>query len=273
MRWNRAGVFMAVVAALAAGSVAEAADDERWPPPGVSYHGDPKAPDLSGLWLGTHTGVPGLTPTPGRGSQDGRPQTYLTPWPLPYSPAYQKIYEERVAAAKKGEERGDVTAMCLPFGLPRALIGKRYPSEIVQTPGQVTIYIYGSYPVVVWTDGRAHPKDLAPSYGGHSIGYWVGDTLFVDTVGLEQKTPIDSPLYPHSAKLRVKWSIQPVTKDILHFHVTFHDEDAFTEPVTTTNIWHRKTDQRWEMLDDASCFENNKRIPTTNRTPSGFIKY
>ena len=71
----------------------------------------------------------------------------------------------------------------------------------------------------------------------------------------------------------MKWTLQPVTKDILHVHSTFHDDDAFTEPVTTTNIWQRKTDRRWEQLDDASCFENNKKLPNMGRTPSGFIKY
>jgi hypothetical protein len=31
----------------------------------------------------------------------------------------------------------------------------------------------------------AHPKDLKPTYMGHSIGHWDGNTLVVDTVGLQ----------------------------------------------------------------------------------------
>jgi hypothetical protein len=31
----------------------------------------------------------------------------------------------------------------------------------------------------------SHPSGLAPSYAGHSIGHWDGDTLVVDTVGFE----------------------------------------------------------------------------------------
>ena len=35
-------------------------------------------------------------------------------------------------------------------------------------------------------DGRTHPANLAPSYYGHSIGWWEGDTLVIDTVGFNE---------------------------------------------------------------------------------------
>ena len=253
-----------------ASGVAMAADPPQWPPTGVSYYGDPGAPNISGLWLGTETGIPGEQFGPNRGPADGRPPTFFAPWPLPYTPAYQKIYDERVAAAKKGKQLGDISAKCLPFGMPRALVSKIYPDEIVQTPGEVTLFIYSTFPVVIWTDGRPHPKDLKPSYNGHSIGYWMGDTLFVDTIGINQTTPLDTARDPHGPDLHVKWSIQRVADDILHFHVTLYDADAFTQPVTTTNLWQRKTDPKWQLLDDASCFENNNSQQTPD---TGFIKF
>jgi hypothetical protein len=40
---------------------------------------------------------------------------------------------------------------------------------------------------VIYMDGRPHPKDLAPSYYGHSTGRWEGDTLVVDTVGFNER--------------------------------------------------------------------------------------
>ena len=51
------------------------------------------------------------------------------------------------------------------------------------------------------------------------------------------------------------------------------DEDAFTEPVSTTNIWRRKTDPRWQVLDDGSCFENNKTNVDEQGNTDGFIKF
>ena len=266
---NGAAVLTAL-AALLAGDAARAADAPHWPPAGVSYHGDPGAPDISGLWLGTMTGVPGEQFAPNRGPADGRPPTFFAPWPLPYTPRYQKIYEERLAAAKKGTQLGDTSARCLPFGMPRVLISKVYPDEIVQTPGEVTLLVFGTFPVVIWTDGRPHPANLTPSYNGHSIGRWIGDTLFVDTVGIEAGTALDTARDPHGPALHLKWSIQRVADDILHVHVTLYDPDAFSEPVTAVAIWQRKTDPKWQVLDDQSCFENNN----SDKVPEGgFIKF
>ena len=264
---------VATAAALAAGFVACAASVETWPPPGVSFHGDPSAPDISGLWQGTTTAVPGERFPPGRGPADGRQPTFWAPWPLPYTPAYQKIYDERVEAAKKGRQLGDISAMCLPFGQPRMLISKHYPDEIVQTPGQVTFFMNNTFPVVVWTDGRPHPRDWAPTYNGHSVGYWIGDTLFVDTIGIDGTTPLDARRNPHSGKLHLKWSLQRVAKDTLHLHLTLYDDEAFTEPVVTTNVWRRMTDPKWQVLDDASCFENNENFAHTSPGPPGFRKF
>ena len=263
---------LAAAAALGAGG-GDARAQEHWPPPGVSYQGDPKAPDISGLWLGTVMAPPGGPPANNSGTTaDGRPPLYLSPWPLPYTPAYRKIVEERAAATKAGRALGDNGARCRPFGMPVMLTNKNYPDEIVQTPGAVTIFMFNTFPIVIWTDGRGHPKDLKPSYNGHSVGYWVGDTLFVDTIGINASTPIDGARDPHSDKIHHKWSIERVAPDILHEHITMYDDEAFTEPVTTTNIYTRKTDRKWEMLDDASCFENASAY--SDKTPDpGFIKF
>ncbi|WP_174285037.1 hypothetical protein [Sphingomonas bacterium] len=273
--FDKLGRCLLTLATLLAGgpAIGQAVSEQQWPPPGVSYYGDRNAPDISGLWLGTAMAPPGGAPATNSGATaDGRPPLYLTPWPLPYTPAYKKIVADRTAAAKQGRAIGDIGARCLPFGLPAMLTNKNYPDEIVQTPGEVTIFMYNTFPIVIWTDGRGHPKDLKPSYNGHSVGYWVGDTLFVDTVGINASTPMDGAHDPHSAKLHLKWSIERVAPDVIHTHITFYDDEAFTEPVTTTNIWQRKTTRTWEVLDDASCFENASAF--SDKTPEpGFIKF
>lgn len=272
-RFKRLALFGAAVAAIcAAGSMAQAAEGQ-WPPAGVSYYGDPSVPDISGLWLGTAMAVPGQPPANNSGrTADGRSPLYLTPWPLPYTPEYQKIYDERVAAAKAGKALGDTGARCLPFGLPIMLLNKNYPDEIVQTPGVTTIFMFNTFPIMIWTDGRDHPKDLQPSYNGHSIGHWVGDTLFVDTVGINEHTPIDGMRNPHSGDLHIVWSIKRVAPNRLHTNITLYDGKAFTEPVTTTNIWALMTDPVWQVLDDASCFENASGI-SEKPVEEGFVRF
>lgn len=275
---SRSVLVAALSVYLAAGCLPAKAEGTAGPlssdlVPGVSLYGDTKVPDISGLWLGSVIGVPGkASMTNSGGSQDGRPPTYLAPWPLPYTPAYQKIADERAEGSRKGRTVGDVGARCLPFGLPMMLVNKNFPDEIVETPGVVSIFVWGTFPIMIWTDGRQHPKDLAPSQNGHSIGYWEGSTLHVDTVGINGTTTFAAALLPHSPKLHLEWTLQRVEKDVMHVHITFYDEDAFKEPVVTTNIWHRMTDPRWQVLDDASCFEGAAGVSDKPAAP-GFVKY
>ncbi len=261
-------------AACSPAKVAAAADRQSSElVPGVSLYGDPKVPDISGLWLGSVIGVPGRGAVTNSGtSSDGRPPTYLAPWPLPYTPAYQKMADERAAGVQRGRTVGDGGARCLPFGMPMMMVLKVFPEEVVQTPGVVMMFLWGTFPIAIWTDGRPHPKDLVPNYNGHSIGYWEGDTLHVDTVGINGSTSFAAALYPHSPKLHFSWTMRRVGRDVVHANITFYDEDAFKEPVVTTNIRHRMTDPRWEMLDDASCFEGAAGISDKPAAP-GFTKY
>jgi hypothetical protein len=263
---------LAIVALACASSAARAADETSAPARAVSYYGDPGAPNISGLWLGTEIGEPGVGFAPGRGPADGRPPTYWAPWPLPYTAAYQKINDERVAAAKAGRQLGDTSASCFPFGMPRAISTKVYQDEITQTPGVVTIWVNSTFPIMIWTDGRPHPKDPPLSFNGHSIGYWAGDTLFVDTVGISPLSVIDQMRDPHSAKLHLKWTVQRVSDNTLHVRLTMYDDEAFKEPVTTTNIWRRMSGPEWAVLDDESCFENNKNL-TDSTGAVGFPKF
>ena len=277
MRLNRScwmfGLAALVLTAQTAGAQVQAGETLKWPPLGVSYYGDTGSPDISGLWLGSAMAIPGGPPQTNAGqSSDGRPPAHWAPWPLPYTPEYQKIYEERVAATARGVALGDIGSRCLPVGLPRLLASKVYPDEIVQIPGAVVFFMYSSLPVVIWTDGRQHPADLKPTYAGHTIGHWVGDTLFADTVALMPNSPLDTMRNPHSGAIRLKWSVRRVAPDVLHVHLTVFDAEAFTEPVTMTNIWHRMSDPKWQVLDDGSCFENASGI--SQKPPEeGFIRF
>ncbi len=61
--------------------------------------------------------------------------------------------------------------------LNRLVQSRDFLSSIIEydIPGYRQIYL----------DGREHPKDLDPSWTGHSIGKWDGDTLVIDTVSLQ----------------------------------------------------------------------------------------
>ena len=66
----------------------------------------------------------------------------------------------------------------------------------------------------VHMDMTAHPANVVPSRGGHSIGRWDGDTLVVDTVGFEPGTLAGN--LPHSNKLHVveRFTLNPTTLEL-----------------------------------------------------------
>lgn len=84
--------------------------------------------------------------------------------------------------------------------------------RITQTADTITI-AYGDKGMVrtIRLDQDAHPQDAAPSRAGHSIGWWEGDELVVDTVAFEPGI-VGPPVY-HGARLHVveRFSLDPAT--------------------------------------------------------------
>jgi len=108
-------------------------------------------------------------------------------------PPYKPEYMAKAQAIAK-TVYGTITHLdpwleCKPAGVPRAGVGGMI--QIVANPKSIAI-LYENNPGpqyrLIYTDGRQHPADFDTSYMGHSIGHWDGDTLVVDTVGLNDET-------------------------------------------------------------------------------------
>src|SRR3984893_14197738 len=133
---------------------------------------------------------------------------------------------------------------CKPYGVPRGSLrgGGGYAMQIVQN-AQVMAFLYedrpGPYFRIIYLDGRGHPEDFDPSYVGHSIGRWDGDTLVVDVVGLNDDTWLGSgtvgPKYAmmHSDKMHVveRWTR---TGNVITYEATVEDPVMFTKPWVMT---------------------------------------
>ena len=95
---------------------------------------------------------------------------------------------------------------CKPSGGPRQ-VATAYGTELVDMPNLKRFYIMqtgGPHSFrIIYMDGRPHPKDLEPSYYGHSVGHWEGDTLVVDTVGFNERFWMDSDGSPTTEKLHL----------------------------------------------------------------------
>jgi imidazolonepropionase-like amidohydrolase len=77
-------------------------------------------------------------------------------------------------------------------------------NRIEQTADAITLR-YGSMGLerTVHLNTDTHPRDIAASRAGHSIGRWEGDTLVVDTVGFESGILLADGRVPHSRALYV----------------------------------------------------------------------
>jgi hypothetical protein len=93
-------------------------------------------------------------------------------------------------------------------------------------------------------DGRTHPAHPEPEYYGHSIGWWEGDTLVVDTVGFNEGFWLDRGQLPHTEKLHTVERFTRTDFNTLRYELTIDDPGAYTEPFGgQMNLrWERQTE-------------------------------
>ena len=106
--------------------------------------------------------------------------------PAPLKPQYIDLLKKRIREKNAGTPETDTSTACFPHGMPR-LMESPYPIEIVQTPGRVTFLHEVAHEVRRIYLDQKHPANLHDTFLGHSVGHWEGDTLVVDTVGINDK--------------------------------------------------------------------------------------
>ena len=190
----------------------------------------PSAPaprrDLSGTW---DAGQGGIQPTG-----------------YNVAPLFTALGEKMASANKPGngpriasvsEDNDPLSTLGDPAGFPRIVLYELRPLQIVQTPDQVLmLYMFEKRWRVIWTDGRALPKDPDPRWYGYSVGRWEDDySLAVQTVGMDDRTWLDNAGNPHSASLRVEERYHRVNQNTLELTVTIDDPLVYTKPWTPLN--------------------------------------
>jgi len=149
-------------------------------------------------------------------------------------------------------ETNDPVYECFPPGTPRVFFHP-FPMEIIQTPGRVLmIFEYDHLIRQIYTDGRDHRTDLAPSWMGDSIGHWEGETLVVETVNFNDKTWVDRRGVPHSEQMRLIERIRRIGENNLEIDITIEDPVAFTEPWTGQRFYEAVD---WDLVE-FSCMDN-----------------
>ncbi len=109
---------------------------------------------------------------------------------------------------------------------------------------------------IIYMDGRKHPANLDPTWFGHSIGRFDGDTLVVDTVGFNGRTRLDTIGHPHSDAMHVVQRFTYTDPDHLTYEVTIDDPKMYTKPWKNTRTFTRM--KPGQELIEYSCEENNR---------------
>jgi len=190
----------------------------------------------TGLWIG---GITNLT------NADN------TPIKIPFQPWAQAVALDRRQNAFEPHTR------CKPSGGPRQFLTP-YGVEFLELPELQRIFIFdvgGPHTFrIIYMDGRPHPKNLEPSYYGHNVGHWEGDTLVVDSVGYNEKFWLDRGTHPHTEQLHLIERFTRTDFNNIKYEVTVDDPGAYTAPWSGQfNLRNVPGDELFEYV----CQDNN----------------
>jgi hypothetical protein len=165
------------------------------------------------------------------------------------------------ALRKANEEAGSGKAMftresrCWPTGVPAMLLNPIL-MYFIQTPREVWIVQQADHRVRrVYLD-QPHAAGLKPSWYGESVGHYEGgDTLVVDTIGMNDKSFVDSYRTPHTSQIHVVERFRLVDGGrALEVNFTVDDPGAFNMPWSASKRWKRVQG----TLQEEACAENNE---------------
>jgi len=188
-------------------------------------------PNLSGVWYAQHI-VHAEHPT-------------LRPW------------AQALVAQRSADHGKDFPgARCLPRGI--TMMGTWSVFRLVQTDALLMMVFEDDVvPRQVFMDGRGHPADLEPTWVGHSIGRWDGDTLVIDTVGFNDKSWLDDDWRPHSDKMHVIERWRRPDRSHLEIQMRIEDPDTFVRSWVTQRV---STLAPTEEVREFVCNENNQDV-------------
>ncbi len=154
-----------------------------------------------------------------------------------------------------GNAQDELFQMCTMVGPPHILL-LREALIFLQEKAMVTLVYQRDQQMRRVYLNEKHPANLAPTPLGHSIGWYEGDTLVVDTVALKSAGAIDYYGTPRSPQLHLVERYRVVDEGrVVEARVTIDDPVAFTMPWVAIQRYNRT---RQIGMEEIRCAENNK---------------
>ncbi len=197
---------------------------------------------------------------------------------FPTPPDYTPAALEYIKTYKPVED--SPFANCKPLGMPFVMNIGGMPMKFFQSPGLIALYVESSGMTrFIHTDGRQHSEQPNPTYLGESVAHWEGDTLVVDTTGLDPETlfqlgrltknalkqgaasPLAGVIFgQHGPNLRLVERMHLVDFDTLEIQTTIYDDTIFKKPYALPprrfirGIERRNEPQEWACTDNRDYF-------------------
>jgi hypothetical protein len=233
-------------------------------------------PDFSGLW--TRKWVTPSTydaPTSGAGPvmvdpaqpHHGHragvadlPDLDSNPWVADYSnpilkPEAREVVKRITEQELAGRPHVEHQTLCMPSGVPE-ILNLRDNMQMLPSPAGKDITI------IYWRDHQVrhvyldvpHSQNPPKTWYGESVGHYEGDTLVVDTIGLNDKTDTDRFGTPHSDQIHVVERYRLADDKTLEVVFTVDDPRFFT------TAWSGRADYRRDTrgIRELICAENNR---------------
>ena len=180
---------------------------------GLSGPGSPRVASLrTSIISGPEGRVPALTPEAAKAAAERR--------------AYQQAHQWDSAQNRPLAER------CITWGFegpPMMPVGYNSTLQIVQGKGYVAILQEMIHDTrVIPTDGSPHASAAIRRWMGDSRGHWEGDTLVVETVNFEPRTPFQQVPFSDVAKVTERFT--RVDANTVQYQFTVNDPKTWVKP-------------------------------------------
>lgn len=173
------------------------------------------------------------------------------------NPNFKPWVIERMKKDNAGKIAFTARSHCMPAGVPGFMAYPLAAFFFIQTAKEMLMIFSGDQQVRHIYLDVPHSENVKPSWYGESIGHYEGDTLVVDTIGLNDKTLLDNFRTPHTEKLHVieRWRLID-GGERLEVRVRVEDPDAFYEPWSGVIRYYLV---RQEIQEEV-CAEGNRQL-------------
>jgi hypothetical protein len=173
---------------------------------------------------------------------------------VPFQPWAKALYDARQTSELEPHTRCKASGTARQFLTP-------YGVEFVEIPELKRLFIFdigGPHTFrTVYMDGRSHPENLEPTYYGHSIGWWEGDTLVIDSTGFNEGFWLDRRGLPHTTQMHTIEHFTRIDSETIAYEITVHDPGAYT--ADWTGAFNLNFDRGVELFE-YSCQQANYAI-------------